>query len=314
MVFDQHLKNYKFYYISGLEIDYPPGVYTEDGGKFTVRCMLLCWTGDYPGQCQVGKFSCKGTFGCRVDKCKGESVENSHTKYYIGNRDKYTNRWQQRKIEDEYDTMYDIEMKASIHAKLAAATKTGYTGLSLLHRPYKLYGFNLFRDMTRDVMHLVALNLSKKLFKRIFAEYILQAEEFNEEMQSFPLTPELRDGHCPRHVDKCSSWTAEEWKKFAFPMAEVLLKDKLPDNEFHLVWLTARIVELLFHRRNGLDCLQLEKLEKICWRRLIRLEEEIGGKQCVITCHNSIHIGEDLLRFAHCDNLWCFGNERCVKR
>ena len=119
----------------------------------------------------------------------GVSIEKSSTKYYIGNREKYANRWEKREIENEYETMYNIEMKHSIHAKLAAATKTGYTGLSQLYRPYKLYGFNFFLDMTHDVMHLVALNLCKKLFKRIFNEYIPQTGEINEKMQNFPLTP-----------------------------------------------------------------------------------------------------------------------------
>uniref|UniRef100_A0A7M5WW45 Uncharacterized protein n=3 Tax=Clytia hemisphaerica TaxID=252671 RepID=A0A7M5WW45_9CNID len=301
-------------FIDGMDIDYPEVDDEFPAGRFRVRCMMLCWTGDYPAQCQVGKFSCKGTFGCRVDKCKGESVEDGgSTKYYIGNRQKYLQRWDKRDIEIEATTMYDIEMKQSIHAKLAEATKTGYTGLTLLYRLHKLYKFNPFEDMVHDVMHLVLLNCCKKLFKRIFTEYIGNVDQFNEDMSNFPLTPELQDGHCPKHIEKCTSWTAEEWRKFAYPMAEVLLLD-IPDNEYHLLWLTARVVELLFHRRDGLTNDEIKNLDKICWRRLILLEEQIGPKQCVITCHNSIHISEDISRFAHCDNFWCFNNERAVKR
>lgn len=57
----------------GIEVDYPINVDKHiSPGKVKIRCMLLLWTGDYPAQCQVGKFLCKGTFGCRVDKCKGK--------------------------------------------------------------------------------------------------------------------------------------------------------------------------------------------------------------------------------------------------
>lgn len=117
----------------------------------------------------------------------GESVEDGgSTKYYIGNRQKYLQRWDKRDIKIEATTMYDIEMKQSIHAKLAEATKTGYTGLTLLYRLHKLYKFNPFEDMVHDVMHLDLLNCCKKLFKRIFTEYV---DQFNEDMSNFPLTP-----------------------------------------------------------------------------------------------------------------------------
>lgn len=123
----------------------------------------------------------------------GESVDNSSTKYFQHNRENYViaNRWKERKLTDEYRKMYEIEMKPSISAKLSAATDTGYTGLSLLYIPYKLYEFNYITDTTRDIMHLVALNLCKKLLKRIFETYITGAsqDEFNEKMQNFPLTP-----------------------------------------------------------------------------------------------------------------------------
>ena len=121
-------------------------------------------------------------------------------------------------------------------------------------------------------------------------------------------------GHYPKNVKKYKSWTAEEWKIFSFPVAEVLFVDILSDDEYHLVWFTARLVELLFHHRNGLAHEELLTLNKICWRRLVLLEEQVCKKQCVITSHNSIHIKDDMLRFGHCDNFWCFSNERVIKR
>lgn len=41
-------------------------------GDFTVRVLILLWTGDYPAQCEVGKFINAGICPCRRDKLNGE--------------------------------------------------------------------------------------------------------------------------------------------------------------------------------------------------------------------------------------------------
>uniref|UniRef100_A0A7M5V1D4 Uncharacterized protein n=2 Tax=Clytia hemisphaerica TaxID=252671 RepID=A0A7M5V1D4_9CNID len=298
----------------GTEVDYPIDVGPIKAGKATLRCMLLCWTGDYPAQCQIGKFSNKGTFGCRVDDCEGVSVEGSRTKYYTNNRQRYTEPWNKRNFVTEYDTMKDIEELPTPAEKSRRATETGYTGLSVLANLNFLYGFDVFHDLNRDVMHLVCLNLTRKLFKRIFSDENFDLEAFGNDLENFPFTSEMLDGHCPKKISKHNSWTAEEWQIFAYPVAEILFFGKVPEQEYHLVYLNARIVELLFHHRDGLKESEVQALRNICWRRLILLEEDVGESQCVITAHNSIHIADDLERFSHCDNVWCFNNERVVKR
>ena len=125
---------------------------------------------------------------------------------------------------------------------------------------------------------------------------------------------EMKNGHYPTNVHRYKSWTAEDWRKFTFPAAEFIFADLIDARNYELIWLTARMVEILFHFRNGLKMEELDLLKNICWRRLIMLEEEIGADQCVITCHNTTHIVEDILRFGHADNFWCFHNERAVQR
>lgn len=41
-------------------------------GNIVVRVLLLLWTGDYPAECEVGKFIKGGILACRRDKLKGE--------------------------------------------------------------------------------------------------------------------------------------------------------------------------------------------------------------------------------------------------
>ena len=40
-------------------------------GEIVVRILLLLWTGDYPAQCEVGKFIKGGKQACRRDKVTG---------------------------------------------------------------------------------------------------------------------------------------------------------------------------------------------------------------------------------------------------
>lgn len=88
----------------------------------------------------------------------------------------------------------------------------------------------------------------------------------------------------------------------------------IDEAEYHIVWLTARMTQLLFNNRDGLTKDLLGILRKICMRRAILLEEKIGPKECVVTCHETMHIAADILRFGHSDNYWCFSFERAVKK
>lgn len=44
-------------------------------GDIVVRVLLLLWMGDYPAQCEVGKFISGGIQACRRDKLKGNKVK-----------------------------------------------------------------------------------------------------------------------------------------------------------------------------------------------------------------------------------------------
>ena len=50
------------------------------------------------------------------------------------------------------------------------------------------------------------------------------------------------------------------------------------------------------------------------FRFVILLEEWVSPNQCTITAHNLLHIKDDIKRFGHPDNYWCWFFERCVKK
>ena len=55
----------------------------------------------------------------------------------------------------------------------ALARKSGYTGLSILHRLYELYGFNVLTDMVFDMMHNIPLNVVSKHLNRYLREELV---------------------------------------------------------------------------------------------------------------------------------------------
>lgn len=118
----------------------------------------------------------------------GESVNGSKNKYYFNNRHHFANRWDDRNFEQEIDVMREVEFQRSAFAKQRRARETGYTGLSLLTKLNDLYGFDTTKDMVRDVMHLVALNLCKKLFRRYFNCEEFDIDGLQDKLAEFPFT------------------------------------------------------------------------------------------------------------------------------
>ncbi len=110
-------------------------------------------------------------------------------------------------------------------------------------------------------------------------------------------------------------WKAEEFQKFGFPAAECVLQDLVPDEEFHIWWLLARVMELVFSiGREGFTDDHVQLLSNLVKRHNIKVEETHGLQHCVVTLHNLEHIADDILRFSSPDNFWYYSHERAVLR
>ena len=108
-------------------------------------------------------------------------------------------------------------------------------------------------------------------------------------------------------------WKAEEIQKFAYPPSQLVFGGVLSDEEYDL-WLAAvRIVECLFGcGRNGIMPEMLSTLKPLIWIHNILNEEVHGGKSCVISLHNLIHLTDNIRRFCSPDNYWCCTFDRAV--
>ena len=93
-------------------------------------------------------------------------------------------------------------------------------------------------------------------------------------------------------------WKAEELQKFAFPASEYVLGGLLPDEEYHIWILVARLTELVFGAgRYGWTAEMLELAHLLILRHNILVEELQGLKSCKVTVHNLLHLLEDVERF-----------------
>ena len=70
------------YFFVGIQVNYAAKVENIEPGPAIIRCLILCWTGDHPAQCEVGKFlGAGGLHACRHDKVTGKC--NNSTVFFI---------------------------------------------------------------------------------------------------------------------------------------------------------------------------------------------------------------------------------------
>ena len=311
-------------FITGFEIPYPlkrvPEYCVKD--YETVRLLLLLWTGDHPGQCEIGKFFNQGKCACRRCKLIGQHLEdprNNHF-YYGENRKHGRYPWEPRSLDAEIVNMLDIEMEKRPTVRKKMSSEKGFTGLSLLHQYlFPLYGFDVLRDTVFDIFHTLPLNVVKNELAYMLDQEIIHPADLDNALQTFPWTRELKDGRLPTPIGNdlkgISNWKAESYQKFAFPFAECALEDKIEDDEdFEILSMVSRLVEMHFWcGRDGWNDSMINSHRSIAQRLNIKVEEVQGLAMCTISFHNLIHVAEDIINFSATDNYWCAVFERAVK-
>ena len=124
----------------------------------------------------------------------------------------------------------------------------------------------------------------------------------------------MKDGRFPEGTStRIGFWKAEEIQKFAYPPSQLVFDGVLSNEEYDL-WLAAvRIFECLFgFGRNGMMPEMLSTLKPLIWIHNIFTEEVHGGKSCVISLHNLIHLTDNIRRFYCPENYLCCTFERAV--
>ena len=295
-------------FISGYNINYPKGVTVQDfeiSGHEIVRLLIICWTADHPGQCEVGKFLNQGKCACRRCKLIGQQLSNSSNThcYYGNNRYHFHYPQEKRSIEETAQDLFDIDHETRTSVKKTMASNKGFTGTSILHTYlYLLYKFDILFHMVYDSFHTICLNVVKNQLERLLDLELLDQTKLNEQIESFLWTKELKDGRIPKTTKNykgLKQWKAEGLQKFFFPMADCILKDhfaNLASKELEIQCMISRLTELHFYgSRNGWTGDMIDYHRQLAWRLNIQVEEVQGLHMCTISLHNLIHLHEDFL-------------------
>ena len=78
------------------------------------------------------------------------------------------------------------EERCSVRSDLSK--RTGYTGISILHRLHKLYGFDVIQDTVFDMMHNLPLNVVRKHVKRVIEEGMVDKNVLQHKFSLIPWT------------------------------------------------------------------------------------------------------------------------------
>ena len=306
-------------FIDGIEVEYCSD-FPEFGiqsGPAVIRHLIILWTGDHPGQCEVTKVKRTGKKACRRCQICGMQLETGSPHYYYGNcRYHARHKWPSRTMEESIPQMKiaDEEIGAAWNR---VSRDSGFTGLSQLSVLYDLYGFDILFDTPIDLMHNLPMNPVKKHLRRLLESGNIDRDLIESRLSNFPWTPEMRASRYPSGItSRLGYWKAEDYQKFCFPASEVILHDQMPADEFQCWKILVQMVAMVFNccRAHGWTYRDIELFSKLAWRHNIMVEEVFGLEACVITEHNLIHVADDIFHFSSPDNYWVFDLERAVKR
>ena len=105
------------------------------------------------------------------------------TYYYGGNQYHARFQWEERNIDEDVQTMVEINGEDRKTVRASKSKSSGYTGLIILYKLRKLYGFDFFKDFVIDLMHNIQTNVIAAQLK-----HFIDAAITEECLCSFPWT------------------------------------------------------------------------------------------------------------------------------
>ena len=87
--------------------------------------------------------------------------------------------------------MKDIDAEDRRSVRANKSKSCGYTGLTILYRLHKLYGFDIFQDLVIDTMHNIPTNITAAALKHLIQTEKIDTKVVEERLCSFPWTAGL---------------------------------------------------------------------------------------------------------------------------
>ena len=100
------------------------------------------------------------------------------TQYYYGDyRYHCRHPWPKRELRSCVEQMRSIDAEDRPSKRSDMAKLSGFTGLSILHRLFSLYGFNVLSHLVLDAMHIIPLNVISHHLHHYFDDKIVRMDD-----------------------------------------------------------------------------------------------------------------------------------------
>jgi len=137
------------------------------------------------------RHTCTYSVGFSVFSLIGVYFPASRHYYYTNNR--YQTRFppQSKDIVTKIELLKEIEEEERVTIREQRSKECGYTGLSILHRLWPLYGFRYDKDLVFDEMHTVQLNVVKEALGHLLSDEDHPVDwcEVDRRLEQLPWTP-----------------------------------------------------------------------------------------------------------------------------
>lgn len=142
--------------------------------------------------------------------------------------------------------------------------EAGFNGLSLLHRLYPMYQFNILTDTVFDAMHLLPLNVVKNHFLKLLSRGAIDERELASKLKQMPWTTDYKSSRLPTEFECMGYWKAEEYQKLAYPASEFVFNGLLNEGEYKIWAPIPRMTEFIFNGgRDGWTEDMVEKVQRL---------------------------------------------------
>jgi len=123
--------------------------------------------------------------------CIGVHVDTSNQCYYNNYHFHFRHPWAKQTISDSIDNIEKVDHEDHVTIRRKLASQTGFTGLSILHRLFHLYQFDILNDLVFDTMHTLILRVIYRHLHYYSEEGFLKNPMLDEWLSAMPWTAGL---------------------------------------------------------------------------------------------------------------------------
>ncbi|KAL3696208.1 hypothetical protein R1sor_010284 [Riccia sorocarpa] len=328
------IREYVDLFVNGIHVDYAYPTELVDAStslsrSFTLRCMLVMFSGDHPAQCKFTGFSTGGLTGCRRCECLSRwksrpGVGLGGIVEYHDNRKCYHYPPRAHSIQPLEEAAMEIARCETAAQRKKVTRRLGVVAKTRAWRLVRGVGLDLSRDLTFDSMHVLALCMFKKyieLLRKGAASSPQSKTALSRAMVEVTTAkPSFITGRWPKDIfNRLGYFKAEECSKFIIYCVPHILYELGYHTGSALYQLgllliqIARMFYLLHRSGDGWTADSLDRCRFALASWWIRSEELLGPNSSILEhVAGAGHMVDDIIRHGPSNVYWSYGFERLV--